>query len=70
MRGNIFTYMWFFYFQWKTGLDPKYSGLVLKFDLACANNSGRGYTRSQCLVVKSKGNYTRSGICLVFVCLF
>ena len=54
-----------FFFQWNTGLDAKYSGLILRFDLTCAGRT-RGYTRSQCLLVKSKGNYTLSGI---YVCL-
>ncbi|KAL9959648.1 hypothetical protein ACROYT_G032988 [Oculina patagonica] len=44
--------------QWNTGLDAKYSGLILKFDLECIGQSQ--YTSSRCLLVKSKGNYTLS----------
>ncbi|XP_020631659.1 uncharacterized skeletal organic matrix protein 3-like isoform X2 [Orbicella faveolata] len=46
------------YLQWNKGLDAKYSGLILKFDFACV--AKKAYSRSQCLLVKAKGNYTLS----------
>ena len=51
-------FSFFFYLQWDTGLDRNYSGLILRFDLTCTGN----YTRVGCLLVKSKGNYSLSGI--------
>ncbi|XP_068758951.1 uncharacterized skeletal organic matrix protein 3-like isoform X2 [Montipora capricornis] len=41
--------------SWSTGLDAKYSGLILKVQFSCRNS------RSQCLLMKSKGNYTIPG---------